>query len=240
MKEFINTYNKYNDNVEALKYAVNIKVDPKEKLQELTDKIITYISDSIPDNNKEKVALTYNMVAKLRFKLTGVGHFSNFYEHNDYPNLGFKIGTKVEDSSSAYLAWCREHQGEAGVPLIHTVKKVDNGMFLVVLEKYKKVNKTDVGYDLYKNINNSIGRNNVAREVRNVVRAKFNFGTKDDIEYIKQHKRFIWKYCKTIVAIAKYFKDLAQFDMHDDNWCFDNNGYPVIIDPVSFRRKILD
>jgi len=248
---FVN--NNHNDNADALKYGIvgkiasddysklhGYKVEPKDKLQELTSEVLRYIHRSMPDNDTERISLTYNMVANLRFKLTGIGHFSNFYEHDDYPSLGFKIGTKVEDSSSAYLAWCREHQGEAGVPLIHSVKKVDSGMFLVVLEKYKKVNKTDVGYKLYKSINNSIYSNNTRIVIKDIIRVELNFGNKDYIEYVKQHKRFIYKYCKTIIAIAKYFKDLAQFDMHDDNWCFDNNGYPVIIDPVSFRRKIIE
>lgn len=226
--------NNHDDYVEALKYGV---VNKEDKLQELINKVLAYISCSEPDNDYERVHLTYNMVSELRFKLTGVGHFSNFYEHNDYPNIGFKIGTKVEDSSSAYLAWCREHQGEAGVPLIHSVKKVNNGMFLVVLEKYNKVNKSEDGYELYKQLNRCFHDSDVTTSLRDVIYREIRYG---DVTYIKQHRKFIWKYCKTIIAIAKYFKDLAQFDMHDDNWCFDNNGYPIIIDPVSFRRKILD
>ena len=207
------------------------------------------ISESLnsfePDDANSRLQLTYMMVNDRRFKMTGVGHFSNFYEHDDFPNIGFKIGTKVEDSASAYTAWCREHQGEAGVPTIYGVRKANNGMFVVAVEKYNRVTGNEESFRLFQCLNSNMSFNDVEGVIRDDIYSFISNKSRDDdsiksYNYMVANKRFVYKYCKTIIAIAKYFKDLAQFDMHKDNWCYDNNGYPVIIDPTSFRRKIIE
>lgn len=52
--------------------------------------------------------------------------------------------------------------------------------------------------------------------------------------------KYMVEYAVTAYRIHVFFRGLAAFDMHDGNWMINDDGLPIITDPVSFSRVSSD
>lgn len=151
------------------------------------------------------------------FKRLGNGHFSAAYSHPLLPNRVIKVGFKKEDSGAAYTAFCRMHQGRAGIPNIYDVQR-HAGCYTVVLDALVESDTWgNDEHDKYANIARDVIENNSS---------DYNELDGWDAEFVET--------CK---MIRKFFEGIASFDMHSGNIMFNRGDVPFITDPVSFSRK---
>lgn len=151
------------------------------------------------------------------FYMLGNGHFSAAYGHKLLPGRVIKVGFKKEDSGAAYTAFCRMHQGRAGIPNIYDVQR-HAGCYTVVLDMLENCNRYDNDeHDKYADI---------ARDVIECKSEDYNELEGFDAEFVET--------CK---MIRKFFEGIASFDMHSGNIMFNDYDVPFITDPVSFTAK---
>lgn len=151
------------------------------------------------------------------FYRLGNGHFSAAYGHKLLHGRVIKVGFKKEDSGAAYTAFCRMHQGKAGIPNIYDVQR-HAGCYTVVLDSLVECNRYDNDeHDKYADI------------ARDVIECK----STDYDEY----EGFDAEFVETCKEIRKFFEGIASFDMHSGNIMFDEFDTPYITDPVSFSAK---
>ena len=151
------------------------------------------------------------------FKMLGNGFFSAVYSHEMLPGRVIKVGFKKEDSGAAYTAFCRMHQGRAGIPNIYHVAR-HAGCYTVVLDHLKSCD---------------IDANDVHEKY---IRAAERFieCTGGDAYW---HAQYVGKeFIETCKMIREFFYGIASFDMHSENIMFDENDVPYITDPVSFSH----
>lgn len=147
------------------------------------------------------------------FSLLGNGHFSAAFKHALLPGKVIKVGFKKEDSGAAYVAFCRMHQGQVGIPNVYHVAR-HAGCYTVVLDELEPCNRSGNHlHDHYADL-----------------AYYFVEGESDPDDYSEGDQPFI----ETCQMIRKFFYGIASFDMHSDNIMFTKDGKPVITDPVSF------
>lgn len=165
----------------------------------------------------------------LGFNLLGAGHFSAAFSHKGLPGRVIKVGLKKEDSGAAYAAWCRQHQGQEGVPNIHDIQR-HQSCYTVVMDKLYEFRTSTAE----------------AKEVAKYRIALLISNPNSDLNwaYRARENRTVYpEFAKTCDDIRSFFKGIASFDLHDDNVMLDGNGNLVIIDPVSFtecKQKVGD
>lgn len=147
------------------------------------------------------------------FSLLGNGHFSAAFKHALLPGKVIKVGFKKEDSGAAYVAFCRMHQGQVGIPNVYHVAR-HAGCYTVVLDELEPCNRSSNHlHDHYADL-----------------AYYFVEGESDPDDYSEGDQPFI----ETCQMIRKFFYGIASFDMHSGNIMFTKDGKPVITDPVSF------
>lgn len=155
------------------------------------------------------------------FERLGNGHFSAAYKHELLPGRVIKVGFKKEDSGAAYVAFCRMHQGRAGIPTVHAVQR-HAGCYTVVLDELQEYGSSDAE-----------GIDDQYRCVQYAIDAGYNKAQllAENPEYL-QYTALI----ESAVEIRKFFSGIARFDIHDGNVMVDRTGNLVITDPVSFSH----
>lgn len=149
------------------------------------------------------------------FNLLGNGHFSAAFKHELLPGKVIKVGFKKEDSGAAYVAFCRMHQGRAGIPNVYHVAR-HAGCYTVVLDELVPCQRRENDeHDHYANLAYYFVESDYEPE-----------------DQRKEDQQFI----QTCKDIRKFFYGIASFDMHSGNIMFTKDGQPVITDPVSFSH----
>ena len=155
------------------------------------------------------------------FERLGNGHFSAAYKHEMLPGKVIKVGFKKEDSGAAYVAFCRMHQGRAGIPTVHDVQR-HAGCYTVVLDELQEYHSSDaegIGYQYYcVQYAIDVGYNKERLLAEGAAYAKY-------IALIE-----------SAIEIRKFFSGIARFDIHSGNVMVDRTGNLVITDPVSFSH----
>ncbi|QKE55662.1 protein kinase [Yersinia pestis] len=158
-----------------------------------------------------------SLMGDAGFNLLGNGHFSAAYSHKMLPGRVIKVGFKKEDSGAAYTAFCRMHQGRAGIPNIYHVAR-HAGCYTVVLDHLsdckRDTNETHANY---------------AYAARALIEC-------NDID-VEACAHFVsTEFIETCKMIREFFYGIASFDMHSGNIMFDKNDVAYITDPVSFSH----
>ena len=155
------------------------------------------------------------------FERLGNGHFSAAYKHELLPGKVIKVGFKKEDSGAAYVAFCRMHQGRAGIPTVHDVQR-HAGCYTVVLDELQEYHTSDADGidDQYYCVQYAIdaGYSKESLLTEDAARTKYTALIESAIE------------------IRKFFQGIASFDIHSGNVMVDSKGNLVITDPVSFSH----
>ncbi len=147
------------------------------------------------------------------FSLLGNGHFSAAFKHALLPGKVIKVGFKKEDSGAAYVAFCRMHQGRAGIPNVYHVAR-HAGCYTVVLDELEPCNRSGNHlHDHYADL--------------------AYYFVECDYEPEEHHEKDL-PFIETCQMIRDFFCGIASFDMHSGNIMFTKDGRPVISDPVSF------
>lgn len=149
------------------------------------------------------------------FRMLGNGHFSAAYSHEMLPGRVIKVGFKKEDSGAAYTAFCRMHQGRAGIPNVYHVAR-HAGCYTVVLDRLKSCDDDNYDHVTYAYI----------------ARCFVKSDHYDSSDFAPGDYEFI----ETCKMIREFFNGIASFDMHSGNIMFDDNDVPYITDPVSFSH----
>lgn len=149
------------------------------------------------------------------FRMLGSGHFSAAYSHEMLPGRVIKVGFKKEDSGAAYIAFCRMHQGRAGIPNVYHVAR-HAGCYTAVLDRLHSCDDD----------------NDVHAAYADLARYFVESDCHDASEYEPGEYEFI----ETCKMIREFFKGIASFDMHNGNIMFSKDGTPYITDPVSFSH----
>lgn len=152
------------------------------------------------------------------FERLGNGHFSAAYKHRLLPRKVIKVGFKKEDSGAAYTAFCRMHQGRAGIPNIYDVQR-HAGCYTVVLDELVEADTYD---------------NDTHDHYADIARDIIEYGA--ELAYEADDSEFV----ETCKLIREFFAGIASFDMHSGNIMFDEHDTPFITDPVSFSQKKSD
>lgn len=155
------------------------------------------------------------------FERLGNGHFSAAYKHELLPGKVIKVGFKKEDSGAAYVAFCRMHQGRAGIPTVHDVQR-HAGCYTVVLDELQEYLDTE-----------GEGLVDQFRCVHYAIDAGYSK------ERLLDEDKSYTKYTALIesaIEIRKFFSGIARFDLHSGNVMVDSKGNLVITDPVSFSH----
>lgn len=122
---------------------------------------------------------------------------------------------KSEDSYGEYLRWVLDRQDCPYVPKIYKVQQI-NGLFCVYMKRYSKNVDAEAAKDVYSTIGQT-----------HQVAGDFNFNR-------------LSKYGDSFVKLMKDlyydFKDY-HFDLHLENIMFDEDGTPVITDPITTKRE---
>lgn len=154
------------------------------------------------------------MMEKAGWRFCGSGYYSAAFFKG---GLAMKIGFKPEDSALLYAAWCRMNQGRAGVPLIHKLKSHGTCFALLMDRLEPLTGELDDSTALFDPI--------LAAEVSSV-KETINLGADGLVEHMDL--------CRTAADIREFFRDIANFDIHEANVMLDRSGNLVITDPVSF------
>lgn len=175
------------------------------------------------------------MMKDAGFNRLGNGHFSAAYEHALLPGKVIKVGFKKEDSGAAYVAFCRMHQGQAGIPVVHDVQR-HAGCYTVVMDKllpieglsYKRREHMELEA-LWEHVDTAVysSEKNWNEHVR-LCKAEGSW---------PKFSEYDLAVIETCRKIHKFFYGIASFDMHRGNAMMDANGHLVIIDPVSFTAE---
>lgn len=147
------------------------------------------------------------------FNMLGNGHFSAAFKHELLPGRVIKVGFKKEDSGAAYVAFCRMHQGRAGIPNVYHVAR-HSGCYTVVLDELEPCRRRE-------------------NETHEHYADLANYFVETDEEPEEHHEKDL-PFIETCQMIRKFFYGIASFDMHSGNIMFTKDGKPVITDPVSF------
>lgn len=177
-------------------------------------------NDTEGSNGLEYQDWWYTLGALMRdagFRMLGNGHFSAAYSHEMLPGRVIKVGFKKEDSGAAYTAFCRMHQGRAGIPNIYHVAR-HAGCYTVVLDHLHSC--SEYTNDAHANYLNA------AQEFIECTGAAADW-----------HVQLVGtEFIETCQMIREFFTGIADFDMHSGNIMFDDNDVPYITDPVSFSH----
>ena len=175
------------------------------------------------------------MMKDAGFNRLGNGHFSAAYEHALLPGKAIKVGFKKEDSGAAYVAFCRMHQGQAGIPVVHDVQR-HAGCYTVVMDKllpieglsYKRREHMELEA-LWEHVEGAVYTSEKSwHEHVKLCKAQ---------GYWPEFSEYGLAVIETCRKIHKFFYGIASFDMHRGNAMMDTNGHLVIIDPVSFTAE---
>lgn len=214
----------YTDTQERLDVIRNLPICELDKRQPLLVALIADIvnyetsdgDDTDSDWGSGRSGLLANLKIKAKdagFNLLGNGYFSAAFKHELLPGRVIKVGFKKEDSGAAYVAFCRMHQGRAGIPNVYHVAR-HAGCYTVVLDELEPCQRRDNDeHDHYADL-----------------AYYFVEGEPEPEDYAEDDQPFI----ETCQMIRKFFYGIASFDMHSGNIMFTKGGKPVITDPVSF------
>lgn len=152
------------------------------------------------------------------FVRLGNGHFSAAYKHARLPGKVIKVGFKKEDSGAAYVAFCRMHQGLAGIPVIHDVQR-HAGCYTVIMDELLTIDEAGVAE---------------AEDMHQWATLGVE-GVKWDAMTGRMYNAADKAIYETGQKIREFFKGIAGFDMHRGNtmWCPKRETL-FITDPVSF------
>lgn len=155
------------------------------------------------------------------FKRLGNGHFSAAYSHQMLPGKVIKVGFKKEDSGAAYVAFCRMHQGHAGIPAIHDVQR-HAGCYTVIMDRLDCAREA-----AQRNIELMVTHNLVSQAVE-----CGNIDRWNEADLSESDKAL----AATGIEIYNFFHGIARFDMHWGNVMLDKERNLIITDPVSFSN----
>ena len=149
------------------------------------------------------------------FRMLGNGYFSAAYSHEMLPGRVIKVGFKKEDSGAAYTAFCRMHQGRAGIPNVYHVAR-HAGCYTVVLDRLHSCDDDNDVHVAYADL--------------------ASYFVESDCHDASDFEPGEYEFIETCKMIREFFKGIASFDMHRGNIMFDDNDVPYITDPVSFSH----
>lgn len=164
------------------------------------------------------------------FKRLGNGHFSAAYSHEMLPGKVIKVGFKKEDSGAAYVAFCRMHQGRAGIPVIHDVQR-HASCYTVVMDKLEPLGDVDKREDT--GLDTLWWMVPTAVQASDKVWDEWKVSLPDEYNALTAHELETLETCR---MIHKFFTGIASFDMHSGNAMVDSKGQLVITDPVSYTQ----
>lgn len=220
----------------------NLLVTPSDHIDETLMHALCCITDKVTNNGNDVdsgnffTEQTYWNELKMwtkeaGFEFLGNGFFSGAYKHPQ-SDKAFKLGIKKDDSAAAYTAFCRLHQGKAGIPTVHNVMR-SNGCYAVVMDLYNKF----VIDDQF-----NAGCHEIAQAI--IHTKKWADGDYNRSEHMSErfaslNDKWLTEFEETCINIREFFNGLASFDLHEGNVMIDRKtGMMVITDPVSYTRVV--
>lgn len=181
------------------------------------------------------------------FQFLGAGFFSAAFSHDAFPNMAFKIGFKKEDSGAQYAAWCRNEwasgRGNVHIPKIEYLNRFKL-CYVSIMPLYRPMS---VAYPDCWNDDWDEPKGTIRFMAYNMERVLFGY-----LNSYLQYKEAVSSYPDSpafqpfaaamvsselyllLARLGQFFKGVASFDLHTENFMFDAEGNIVITDPVSF------
>ena len=143
------------------------------------------------------------------WELVGGGYFSGVVRHAGFPGVVFKISMRPDDAYKAYALWVRQNPGKH-FPVIYSIHHVGD-VAVYALKEYDHITMLP------------------------------DFSTWEFLDRERMHRpNHVYRrsLCSAVCSVRKFFKGVAQLDIHGENLMFDPETKQVIItDPVSFNKE---
>lgn len=143
------------------------------------------------------------------WEFVGGGYFSGVVRHIGFPGVVFKISMRPDDAYKAYALWVRQNPGKH-FPVIYSIHHVGD-VAVYALKEYDHITMLP------------------------------DFSTWEFLDRERMHRpNHVYRrsLCSAVGSVRKFFKGVAQLDIHGENLMFDPETKQVIItDPVSFNKE---
>lgn len=163
-----------------------------------------------------------DMSRKLRdmgFMYCGHGYFSSVFKHGSTPGVVYKLSMRTDDAYAAFALWARANPNPHA-PVFHDIQRGRRAVMFAVKE--------------YISLN--------AAQLRGQLPATFSvYRLMDRVDEHKPNTLYRRNLVKYLREIRKFFKGVAEIDIHGENLMFDPDSKRIIVtDPVSFTKSSED
>lgn len=163
-----------------------------------------------------------DMSRKLRdmgFMYCGHGYFSSVFKHGDTPGVVYKLSMRTDDAYAAFALWARANPNQHA-PVFHDIQRGRRAVVFAIKE--------------YLPLGVAQSRGQLPMAFASYVLMGRVWDNKPNTLY----RRNLVKYIR---EIRKFFKGVAQIDIHGENLMFDPDSKRIIVtDPVSFTKSAED
>lgn len=160
-----------------------------------------------------------DMARKLRdmgFMYCGHGYFSSVFQHAATPGVVYKLSMRTDDAYAAFALWARANPNP-NAPVFHDIQRGRRAVVFAIKE-YMPFGVAQSRGQLPLSFMPHILMDRVRENKPNTL-----------------YRRNLVKYLR---EISKFFKGVAQIDIHEENLMFDPDSKRVIVtDPVSFTKS---
>lgn len=160
-----------------------------------------------------------DMSRKLRdmgFMYCGHGYFSSVFQHADTPGVVYKLSMRTDDAYAAFALWARANPNPHA-PVFHDIQRGRRAVVFAIKE-YVSLNEAQLSGQL--------------------TTAFVTYRLMDRVRDNKPNTLYRRNLVKYLREIRKFFKGVAEIDIHGENLMFDPDSKRIIVtDPVSFTKS---
>lgn len=152
----------------------------------------------------------------MGFTYCGHGYFSSVFRHGGTPGVVYKLSMRTDDAYAAFALWARANPNPHA-PMFHDIQRGRRAVVFAIKE-YVSLNEAQLSGQL--------------------TTAFVTYRLMDRVRENKPNTLYRRNLVKYLREIRKFFKGVAQIDIHGGNLMFDPDSKRIIVtDPVSFTKS---
>ena len=152
----------------------------------------------------------------MGFMYCSHGYFSSVFKHYSTPGVVYKLSMRTDDAYAAFALWARANPNPHA-PVFHDIQRGRRAVVFAIKE-YMSLNEAQLSGQL--------------------TPAFVTYRLMDRVRENKPNTLYRRNLVKYLREIRKFFKGVAQIDIHGENLMFDPDSKRIIVtDPVSFTKS---